>query len=40
MPAVWRIIAVLGLLPAIGGALLVFFQLLNLIDDILGLDFI
>ncbi len=40
MTPVWRIIAFLGLLPAIGGALLLLFELVNLIDDILGFDFI
>jgi hypothetical protein len=40
MEPVWRIIAGLGLLPAIGGALLLFFELLNLIDDLLGFDLI
>jgi hypothetical protein len=38
--AVWRIIVVLGLLPVIGGAFLLFFHLLDFIDDMLGFDFI
>jgi hypothetical protein len=40
MTTVWRIIKGLMLLPAIGGALLLLFELLNLIDDTLGFDFI
>jgi len=40
MTTVWRIIQGLMLLPAIGGALLLLFELLNFIDDTLGFDFI
>jgi len=40
MATAWRIIMVFGLLPVIGGAFLLLFDLLNLIDDMLGFDFI
>jgi hypothetical protein len=40
MTTVWRIIKGLMLLPAIGVPLLLLFELLNLIDDTLGFDFI
>ena len=36
----WLIIKIAALIPPIGGAVLLLFEMLNLIDDMLGFDLI
>jgi hypothetical protein len=36
----WLIIKIVALIPPVGGALLLLFELVNLVDDMLGIDLI
>ena len=40
LSVVWLIIKIAALIPPVGGALLLLFELVNLVDDMLGFDLI